>query len=572
MRILTETQKKRLKDHESTVEFVDDKLIFKTESIITPKGLAKQNKLISILPEEAEQIQTIDQSKYLFSELKQMNLILTNACNLKCTYCYEQHNKDFGRFTQHSLLRTYRFLVNANQRQKKVFNFFGGEPLIHKDLILDFVRDNKEELQENARGDFNTVVGIVTNGLLLNEGLIDEFLGYDFTYMLISLDTDRANVDHREIGQPKIDKLMDMIEYMPQGPKDEKRVTIRCTLARENAPYFTEFADNLYNRGIRRMVVHPLVLDSAAGFIRWGDDEWDNLHKDIVGVLEKYSDMQIHFSEGVGQKGEENCMIGADMIAMDGSGDFSGCYFFTNQKANGAGKAILGNLFQDKIYIDRYKAFQKEYAKMFEEEEQCRTCDYKNACYQCPAGNLDTGSAKMFRPDDMCQKIVKLYLDLQEDIAKKQFKKKYETLVSALKTEGENPMMVKGLMYLMFYFYFNYHPKLEYVHTDVDDIKFENLLAVFTKLINAKHQHGDYTQEQFVSQVKSQLSDEKVAIDDFYYFVLDRGRLVPTQKQHKKTGDTEHKRVFFLTLLHMIILQDSHKTYEGSFSERLTKD
>src|SRR6056300_1244557 len=179
MRILTETQKKRLKDHESTVEFVDDKLIFKTENIITPKGLAKQNKLISILPEEEEKIQTIDQSKYLFSELKQMNLILTNACNLKCTYCYEQHNKDFGRFTQHSLLRTYRFLVNANQRQKKVFNFFGGEPLIHKDLILDFVRDNKEELQENARGDFNTVVGIVTNGLLLNEQLIDEFLGYD---------------------------------------------------------------------------------------------------------------------------------------------------------------------------------------------------------------------------------------------------------------------------------------------------------------------------------------------------------------------------------------------------------
>ena len=568
MRNLNQSQKKRLQDHKISVVDNDGKLIFRSENIITPKGLQKENRLISILPEGDEQIIPVDSAKYLFQELKQMNLILTNACNLSCSYCYEQHNRDFGRFTEESLLTTYRFLVNANQRQKKVFNFFGGEPLIHKDLILKFVKENKEELQQNARGDFNTVVGIVTNGLLLTERLVDEFLGYDFTYVLISLDTDRAEVDHREIGQDKIDRLMEIIRYMPEEPKQQKRVTIRCTLARENAPYFTEFADNLYSRGIRRMVVHPLVLDSAQGFIRWTDEEWNKLHKDILAVLDKYSDMQIHFSEGVGQKGEENCMIGADMIAMDGSGDFSGCYFFTNQKANGAGKAILGNLFQDKIYIDRYKSFQKEYAKMFEEEEQCKTCDYKNACYQCPAGNLDTGSAKMFRPDDMCQKIVKLYIDLQEDIAKKQFKLKYESICRAMEAEGENATFVKGLLYLMFYFHFNYHPKLETVHSDIEGIEYENLLAVFQSLL--KTEHGYYTAKDFVSQVKSELTDKKVTMDDMYYEILDRGRLAPTN--NKKAGDTPHKRAFFLSLLHMIILQDSHKTFEGSFSERLTRD
>ena len=568
MRNLNQSQKKRLQDHKISVVDNDGKLIFRSENIITPKGLQKENRLISILPEGEEQVINVDSANYLFQELKQMNLILTNACNLSCSYCYEQHNRDFGRFTEESLLTTYRFLVNANQRQKKVFNFFGGEPLIHKDLILKFVKENEKELQENARGDFNTVVGIVTNGLLLNENLIDEFLGYDFTYILISLDTDRAAVDHREIGQEKIDRLMDMIAYMPKEPKDQKRVTIRCTLARENAPYFTEFADNLYSRGIRRMVVHPLVLDSAKGFIRWEDSEWSKLHKDILAVLDKYSDMQIHFSEGVGQKGGENCMIGADMIAMDGSGDFSGCYFFTNQKANGAGKAILGNLFQDKIYIDRYKSFQKEYAKMFEEEEQCKTCNYKNACYQCPAGNLDTGSAKMFRPDDMCQKIVKLYIDLQEDIAKKQFKLKYESISRAMEVEGENTTFVKGLLYLMFYFHFNYHPKLEVVHSNIEGIEYENLLAVFQSLL--KTEHGYYTAKDFVSQVKAKLSDNKVAMDDMYYEILDRGNFVP--QYTKKAGDTPHKRAFFLSLLHMIILQDSHKTFEGSFSERLTRD
>jgi uncharacterized protein len=566
----TEAQKKRFQDHKASVSTSEDgTLQFESHNIITPKGLEKTNKLISIVPKPEETIVPLSSVSYLFQELKQMNLILTNACNLSCSYCYEQHNKDFGRFTNESLLSAYRFLVEANNRQKKVFNFFGGEPLIHKDIILDFVRKNEKELQENARGDFNTVVGIVTNGLLLTKPLIDEFLSYDFTYILISLDTDRSEVDHREIGQENIDQLMEHIRYMPDAPKQEKRVTIRCTLARENAPFFTEFADNLYERGIRRMVVHPLVLDSSKGFIRWKDEEWSKLHKDILTVLDKYADMQIHFSEGVGQKGEENCMIGSDMIAIDASGDFSGCYFFTNQKANSTSDTILGNLFHRNIYIDRYKTFQKEYARMFELEEQCQKCDYKNACYQCPAGNLDTGT-RMFRPDDMCQKIVKLYIDLQEDISKKQFKKKYEVICSALDVEGENITFAKAISYLMFYFHFNYHPKLEVVHDGIYEIDdYRKMLFLWKNIISGDN-IVNYTTTDFVSQIKDALTEDTLEIDEFYYFILKRGNLAPSN--NKVAAVSPYQRAFFLSLLHMIILQSMHKTYEGTFSERLIHD
>ena len=566
----TEAQKKRFQDHKASVSTSEDgTLQFESHNIITPKGLEKTNKLISIVPKPEETIVPLSSVSYLFQELKQMNLILTNACNLSCSYCYEQHNKDFGRFTNESLLSAYRFLVEANNRQKKVFNFFGGEPLIHKDIILDFVRKNEKELQENARGDFNTVVGIVTNGILLTKPLIDEFLSYDFTYILISLDTDRSEVDHREIGQDKIDQLMEHIRYMPDAPKQEKRVTIRCTLARENAPFFTEFADNLYERGIRRMVVHPLVLDSSKGFIRWKDEEWSKLHSDILTVLDKYADMQIHFSEGVGQKGEENCMIGSDMIAIDASGDFSGCYFFTNQKANSTSDTILGNLFHRNIYIDRYKTFQKEYAKMFELEKQCQKCDYKNACYQCPAGNLDTGT-RMFRPDDMCQKIVKLYIDLQEDISKKQFKKKYEVICSALEVEGENVTFAKAISYLMFFFHFNYHPKLEVVHDGIYEIDdYRKMLFLWKNIISGDN-IVNYTTTDFVSQIKDALTDDTLEIDEFYYFILKRGNLAPSN--NKVAAVSPYQRAFFLSLLHMIILQSMHKTYEGTFSERLIHD
>jgi uncharacterized protein len=564
----TEAQKQRQQDHKASVIETDGQFQFLSEKIITPKGLDKINKLISVVPKENETVLSISNTKYLFSELKQMNLILTNACNLSCSYCYEQHKKDFGRFTNESLLTAYRFLKDANNNQKKVFQFFGGEPLIHKDIILDFLRKNKEELEINSRGETNTVIGIVTNGLLLTQPLVDEYFSHDFTYMLISLDTDKSEVDHREIGQDKINKLMDQIQTIPEEPKFQKRVTVRCTLARENAPYFAEFVDNLYERGIRRLVVHPLILDSARGFIQWTEQEWNTLHNDILNSLDKYEDLQIHFSEGVGKKGEENCMIGSDMIAIDASGDFSGCYFFTNQKGGSTADTILGNVFNNTIYIDRYKHFQKEYAKMFEEEEQCKTCDYKNACYQCPAGNLDTGT-RMFRPDDMCQKIVKLYVDLQEDIAKKQFKIKYDTLVRALHTEGYELTFLKAISYMLFYYVYQYHPSLDKVHNDLVN-KFKNpqrLLGFWLEIMEGKHKELDEVKpEEFLDAIQELIGDKQVSIDDFYYQILAKrnmptGRIVKVQNQMQE--------VFFLALLHVLILASDDRALDDAISYKL---
>ncbi len=560
-----EKQNTKQEQHKaSVIQQSDGSLHFESKTIITPKGLEKENKLISVIPKSDEKVEKLSESKFLFQELRQLNLILTNACNLSCTYCYEQHNKDFGRFTNDSLLSAYRFLVNSNNRQRKIFQFFGGEPLIHKDIILQFLELNKEELSKNAKGDINTNIGTVTNGLLLTKDYIDKYFSYDFTSMLISLDTDIADVDHREIGQGKIDKLMQQIADMPEDIKLAKRVLIRCTLARENAPYFKQFVDNLHDRGIRKMVVHPLILDSGKGFIKWSDKEWNDLHQDILFVLDKYEDLEIHFSEGVGQKGEENCMIGSEMIAIDASGDFSGCYFFTNQKAGAGNGAILGNVFHDTIYLDRYKTFNDEYNKMFETEEQCQTCDYKNACYQCPAGNLDIG-AKMFSPDDMCQKIVKLYVDLQEDIIKKQTKKKFDSIIKAMSSMGENATFVRGLSYLMFFNYFNYHPNPDVVHKNIDDVDYKALLALWKNIIERKI-NPEFKPETYVDQIKALVTDETMDIDDFYYYAMIKSGMLINPETRKARNEFE--RCFYLTLLHITVLQNS-KAFHGTFSERL---
>ena len=431
-RVLSEAQKQRIENHTPSVSVGEDgKLSTTVETInIGEKGV-KQNKLISVLPASEEQAVTFAEAEFLFRDLIQVNAMLTNACNLSCSYCYEQHNKDFGRFTVESLKQVYDWLNSRNNGNKKVFQFFGGEPLIHRPLIQDFILKYDEELNANYKDYRGTYISICTNGLLLNDDFIKLYFTRPYTHMMISLDTFNSAIDHREITPAQLNKVKTNIEKIISTVDDPMKLVIRATLSEETSRDMKDFIEGLYEIGVRNMVVHPLILDSKRGYISWKEENWLNMRSQIFNALEKYDDLYIKFSEGVGMKEDSNCMVGSNMVAIDASGDFSGCYFFTNQKSNGADIAILGNVMQDKVYIDRYKKFQGAYKEMFQTEEQCRTCDYQDACYQCPAGNLDTGS-RIFRPDDMCQKIVKLYVDFQHDVAKKLFmrhvKKRYARL------------------------------------------------------------------------------------------------------------------------------------------------
>lgn len=566
-RELNDAQNKRVNiDHKASVRLNSNgQLEYLTEDIITPKGLTKTNKLAFIKPNPDEKVSNAEDVKYLFSQLAHMNIILTNACNLSCSYCYEQHNKDFGRFTEESLLKAYDFMWDNSEAGYRTFQFFGGEPLIHKDLILSFLKKNKEHLYDRAFNYGNRqVVSMITNGILLSPEFIQEYFSYDFTWMLVSLDTLDAEIDHRELTQDQINQIIESIKSIPEHAKN--RVWTRCTISRETIKDLKAYIDKVYEIGVKSIIIHPLVLDSTAGFIHWNEEEWDIVRNSITTSLDQYDDLQISFSEGVGDKGENNCMIGSDMIAIDGSGDYSGCYFFTNQKANGADIAILGNVLNNTVYVERYKTFQKLFAQMFEEEEQCRTCDYKNKCYQCPAGNLDTGS-KMFRPDSMCQNIVKLYVDLQKDVARKQYKNKFNSLLEQITSSKEpDGIISRNIVYLMYLMLSGKHPNHSF-DAKFPEASHQEICALWIRIIKNGIKVDTSTFETFVNDLPYDCS-ESASVKDLYEFLLDDLEL-PKTKSLDVTNLTLQTTIGYLTLLHFLMINYKDKKFEGIFSKKL---
>ncbi len=545
----------------STIKFVSREQFakLKLEPIVnTPDGMqvvttfhetskgTKKNKLISVLPSDAETVESIAAHKERFEDLKHLNIILTNACNLACSYCYEQHNTDYGRFTVDSLKKMYDFLYNANDMDGKLFQFFGGEPLIHKGLITDFIKTHKEEIQEKSQ---SVRISMITNGTLLTDDFIAEYFANDFVNMSISLDTDNKDVDHREVTQDDIDHIISCVGKIPSFHKNSKMISVRCTISRETAPYLKDFATRLYDQGLRVMVIHPLTMSAGTGNIKWTAVEWDALHATILWLITEMPGFDIQFSEGVGTKKNSNCMVGSDMIAVDASGDFAGCYFFTNQKS-ALKQTVLGNILNDNLYTDRYETFQATYDKMFEEEEQCKTCNLKGFCYQCPAGNLSTGHKQMFRPDSMCQQIVTLFIDLQNDNSKKVFKEKYMDIVSAAQTMDPELLYRKMATHLMYKKITGHHLAVGEIDADLINFpKHEIILGHFMSLIKQ-----GTVQLPCACNYMPTITGPELSIRDFYVQLLNHNN-IPSDSSVQDTDTlTVERSAFYFALAHMIIL------------------
>jgi hypothetical protein len=231
---------------------------------------------------------------------------------------------------------------------------------------------------------------------------------------------------------------------------------------------------------------------------------------------------------------------------------------------------ILGNLYNDTIYIDRYQKFQKSFIEMIETEEQCRTCDYKNACYQCPAGNLDTGS-RMFRPDDMCQKIVKLYLDLQSDVVKKQYIQKFNYFLGKAKEEGEDYILSKSLLHMMFKMFSGKFPK-EDENQSSSEMSPDELCAAWIEMVQNKIKPNTNSFLDFVNSLPVNCSNS-TDIKSLYEYSISRVNL-PTTQSKKVNNLTIETKIGYLTLLHIFLLSNREKNFDGhlSLSDKLLND
>lgn len=141
--------------------------------LLVSQGLLVENQVADeqALTEMREQLKSEMSLELLY-------LLVTDGCNLRCTYCFEETPLLTGPFrttqmTGETVVKALDLFaamaaLHSNQEKKKVIHLYGGEPLANRKAVYEAV-SYANDLKARGVLPNNCQIAIVTNGVLLNE-------------------------------------------------------------------------------------------------------------------------------------------------------------------------------------------------------------------------------------------------------------------------------------------------------------------------------------------------------------------------------------------------------------------
>jgi uncharacterized protein len=116
----------------------------------------------------------------------ELTLFLDHACNLRCSYCYG--GAKFGRPMPAAVMRKAVDLALAQSSPALTVSFFGGEPLLHVDLVEETMAYVADCMAQPGQPKVPFSYVINSNGTLLDDRVLGLFAGPHRPALFVSLD------------------------------------------------------------------------------------------------------------------------------------------------------------------------------------------------------------------------------------------------------------------------------------------------------------------------------------------------------------------------------------------------
>lgn len=323
---------------------------------------------------------------------KSVILILTHSCNLNCIYCYEHHKNNKTMDSEKAKNIIVKEMTSVDDLERE-FEFFGGEPLIEFDKIMelyDFLCSREWQKKWTST--------ITTNGTLVH-GKIKDWLFSHKDKIRISLSAD---------GTPEMQNLNrsdsnDMIDY---DFFVKINSAVKMTVSVKTLPNLAQGVIYLHNKGFK-----TITANLAFG-IDWANDDNLAIFISQLKILADYYlanpqlqpadilNMQIDAINpkkrnviqgycGAGSKG---------MVAYEIDGTAYPCHTFAPVSAGEEiARKTLDLKFEDEISIDRL-------------DKKCRNCVVASVCPNCYGINFCVSGNIYSKDDAFCRMIKAQFL------------------------------------------------------------------------------------------------------------------------------------------------------------------
>lgn len=215
-------------------------------------------------------------------------LSLTEACNLKCRYCFGEYGNNVVANTMS--IETARtcidyFFKHANKYVDHYsVRFFGGEPLLNKNVLrysIDYINDWSQKVGKKI------YYLITTNGTLMDseimQVIIDNNVGVN-----ISIDGDKRSHDYNRIfkdGSGSFNKVIQCINELRN--RNYYKILARMTLSKIGIPSLYHDIEFLWNVGFNEIFLDLVETDREDLAVNMNDMEIINSQIDSIFELMK---------------------------------------------------------------------------------------------------------------------------------------------------------------------------------------------------------------------------------------------------------------------------------------------
>jgi uncharacterized protein len=315
-------------------------------------------------------------------------LTITEACNLKCTYCFETEKTKKVMSAEVAKKAITDAFDNSDGFDEIEFDLFGGEPTIYIGLIKEIV-----EWTYNQSFNKPYLFFLETNGTLVH-GEFKEWLIANKEYVYAGLSLDGTPETHNRNRSNSYNKI-DIDFFVKNYPDQSVRMTVN--------------KDTIENLSKDVIHLHELGFQEVVATFAHGVD-WD--FKNIKGILElelvKLADFYLanpHIKEcsifdmnlldvlKTPKKITKWCGSGTAMHSVGIDGTKYPCHTFQPGTATDAGAVKLGE-----IDFDAIESFG---------DPECSDCIIEAICPNCYGMNLVTNGNLLSRDKQLCD-IVKM--------------------------------------------------------------------------------------------------------------------------------------------------------------------
>lgn len=332
----------------------------------------------------------------VYSKPQAVTMLLTNDCNLACSYCFES-NKGKDYMPKEMALDILKATYNVVDPMAGIFtlNMFGGEPLMNWDTfkaVCDYALENNLKIRITA----------TTNLTLLTDEMID-YIDELSIPILVSVDGIKEVHDkHRCNSFDKVIENMKKLIDRDLGYLIEARMTV----APDTAKYMYESVKMLVDLGINNIANVPASdLDWDAQSIQDYKDNYEKILDMYIDILNDETnkrnislykvDQALNLALEPIKEDTSMCNIGNPRwVIVDWKGDIWPCpdYPTTDNADLIAGK--IGNFYTG---VDETKVDPKPMAATYE-LERCKGCEAISICKSgCPYENY-TKNGKFNEP------------------------------------------------------------------------------------------------------------------------------------------------------------------------------